>query len=120
MPSSDGACVGGKGDAGAFEDVDHAKQTYRVIPGDQVVEETGHQLDGQGRMTVAYRLFVAATGLDVVEHPFFMAVFFFVINDCAIFIESLIDCRFPISCFQFFDDALGNAERDGVRQDFFP
>ncbi len=66
----------GQGNAGAFQDVDHAEQPYRVAPCDQVVEISDHELDRLRGSAVAYRLPVAPTGLDVVEDPLFMAVFF--------------------------------------------
>lgn len=69
--------MGRQGDAGTFKHVDHAEQAYWVIPGDEVIEEADHQLNGQGRTPVTHCILVAAAGMDVVEYPLFMAVFVF-------------------------------------------
>ncbi|MNI83455.1 hypothetical protein D3C73_1402600 [compost metagenome] len=39
--------MGRQGDARAFEYVDHAKQSHRIVPGNQVIEEADHQFDRQ-------------------------------------------------------------------------
>ncbi|MCY1550159.1 hypothetical protein D9M68_863890 [compost metagenome] len=66
--------MGGEGDAGAFEDVDHAEQADRVAAGDEVVEIGHHQLDGQCRAAALHGVCVASAGGDVVENPALVAV----------------------------------------------
>ncbi|MNL30810.1 hypothetical protein D3C87_1525680 [compost metagenome] len=64
----------GQGDARAFEYVDHAEQSNRVVPGNQVVEKADHQFDRQGWVPIANHVPVAATGMNVIEHPLFVAI----------------------------------------------
>src|SRR5574343_1520524 len=72
----DAGGLGGQGDAGAFEDVDHAKEAHRVVPGDAVVDVGHHQLGGYVRGAMAHRFLVGTAGGDVVEHPLLVAGFF--------------------------------------------
>ncbi|MNK99719.1 hypothetical protein D3C87_1201290 [compost metagenome] len=66
--------MGGQGDAGAFQYIDHAEESHRVVPGDLVVKKADHQLNRQGWASVRYGSPVAPTNFYVIEYPLFVTI----------------------------------------------